>query len=493
MGFFNNYINNNPFLITSNNAFYPLTKFNATNDYYILGLDKTDKVLWVRNYSNGQLLQSSDYQNGFTSFSTNKTWPTTVNGVSKTFNSSVYAFMSRWKDKVVLVGQTTDTASNVKVWYTSPSSGNNTFSWTWSKTLTDTTGQSPIPKTAPDGNDTYLFVGEYGEPSGGASIWRTSDLSTWEKCYTNASVKHIHDVKCDPYRTNWVWASCGDDASPANLLLSKDNGTNWTIVSYNPSFQGVQISFDPNYVYIGGDSSYSYATVMVVDREELAVRIGSKNNTKNYPVPNSKDWTSGYTQSSTSPATDLTSVADLKMRISVDGDRVQNSITLAQSGTGADIASDIQTKIRALGTINGVDYSGVTCSYTGGRYVITSATKGDNSWVRVYPGAQDVTWRLKIGVGVNDQSTNTVDGISDRFTDYAYYGCVDPDTGIYYCVSVEGTLAYQKHGLFYLPKVGESLILLETFKNNYNPGQALYILEGYLYFGQYRRKLLLKA
>lgn len=107
--------------------------------------------------------------------------------------------------------------------------------------------------------------------------------------------------------------------------------------------------------------------------------------------------TKGTSTSGASPAI-TTASATLQFNININGDGPQLlMINDAGTHTGAQIASQIQTAIRALTAINSnnaVAYSSATCTY-GSTYVITSGAAGNNSSV-VVTGAGAAT--LKLGV-----------------------------------------------------------------------------------------------
>lgn len=110
--------------------------------------------------------------------------------------------------------------------------------------------------------------------------------------------------------------------------------------------------------------------------------------------------TAGTSASAASPATTATGLA---VYVNVNGDGAQIIyIDDAGTHTGAQIASKIQTAIRALtprDSRNAVALSSATCAYTT-VYTITSGAKGSNSSVVVtpVPGNAGAT-NLKLGVG----------------------------------------------------------------------------------------------
>ncbi|MCX8207689.1 MAG: hypothetical protein N3G75_07655 [Methanothrix sp.] len=117
--------------------------------------------------------------------------------------------------------------------------------------------------------------------------------------------------------------------------------------------------------------------------------------------------TAGYHTGGSGASTDMTEEVDNKFRISVDGDAAE-TVTCDWTGcdTGAEIAAEMQSKIRALGGKK----SGVTVSFVTDHYVITSPTLGTSSKIRITNAADhDCCDELKIGP---DYGTNT-DGTGD--------------------------------------------------------------------------------
>lgn len=119
--------------------------------------------------------------------------------------------------------------------------------------------------------------------------------------------------------------------------------------------------------------------------------------------------TAGYHTGGSSPSTDITLLTTPNFKIAVDGDPVFHTVTLATTGmdTGAEIAAEMQTKIRALGGI----YAAVAVAYTTA-YTITSGTKGTGSKVRIANGdTNNVADDLKIGTangGTDHDGTGNV-------------------------------------------------------------------------------------
>jgi len=169
------------------------------------------------------------------------------------------------------------------VWRSAPQAGDLPFQWS-PQLLVLTPGSTVIMtdlSASSWGTNDYLFVGEYGDPVGGPSIWRISQRdgdgagTNWLRSYgPNHQDRHVHAVAADPYVRGDVWATIGD-GGPTTLVFSNDYGETWTRVIADYSWQAVQISFDANYVYLAGDQpTFSYG---VLDRATLTPHVAAPN------------------------------------------------------------------------------------------------------------------------------------------------------------------------------------------------------------------------
>jgi hypothetical protein len=116
----------------------------------------------------------------------------------------------------------------------------------------------------------------------------------------------------------------------------------------------------------------------------------------------------GYHISGVSPSTNIDAGSDTDFKIQADEESSASAVTLSVTGknTGALIAAEMQLRIRALGGV----YAAVTVEYIGGRYKISSGTRGPNSKIRITDGtSNNVADNLKIGTA--NGGTNT-DGSS---------------------------------------------------------------------------------
>lgn len=122
----------------------------------------------------------------------------------------------------------------------------------------------------------------------------------------------------------------------------------------------------------------------------------------------------GRHESGLNPSVDISGGSDNKFKIQVDDDvggAQTVTLTLAGLSSGAAIATEMQTKIRALGDV----YAAVTVTYDHApavdHYTITSTRQGTGSKVRITPADDhNVTEELKLGTA--DGGTN-IDGTGD--------------------------------------------------------------------------------
>ncbi len=109
--------------------------------------------------------------------------------------------------------------------------------------------------------------------------------------------------------------------------------------------------------------------------------------------------TAGYETGASGGSTNISGGTANQFQIACDADvdaSTYHNVTLTLTGltTGALIAAQMQTQIRAIGGI----YANVTVAYTNSVYVTTSGTTGSDSKVRIIAGtSNDVSATLKIG------------------------------------------------------------------------------------------------
>lgn len=119
----------------------------------------------------------------------------------------------------------------------------------------------------------------------------------------------------------------------------------------------------------------------------------------------------GTSVSGDSPSTDITGEVDTKIKIAVNGGTAAE-VTLDKTGknTGALIAAELQSKIRALGGAA----AAVTVGYGAGVYTVTSGTKGTGASIVITPAASgSLTEELKLGVaGGGTETAGTGDFVN---------------------------------------------------------------------------------
>lgn len=123
------------------------------------------------------------------------------------------------------------------------------------------------------------------------------------------------------------------------------------------------------------------------------------------------NFAAGYHTGGATMSTDISGGEDNKLKVAVDGDvdsQTYHEITLvlANCTTGAGIATELQTQIRALGGV----YASVTVAFDTDHLVITSVTLGTGSKVRIERSDSfNITEELDLGP---DGGTDT-DGTGD--------------------------------------------------------------------------------
>lgn len=256
-----------------------------------------------------------------------------------------------------------EVADRWKIYRATRSTDNTVLTWTAVHTMTaGATGTIGVNfNRSPFGAATsYLYLGDYGDPTGGPSIYRSIDGTTWTTEYTNASIRHIHAVTEDPYNPGHVWSTVGDGNTTATILKSTDYGDNWSVAIASFAWQGVQISFSPDWVFVAGDNDRG--TLIVIDRATSTPYMATPNFHYHHPVPG---------------------------------------------------------------------------------------------------GAAEA-----------------------RYYRNAFYGIVDPNTGVYYCVANDTSSDGDTTGLFYVPKVGARVELLEDISG---AGGEMFLVANSLIFGKHRR------
>ena len=274
-----------PRMIAGDSSYQASILNHATNSYDFCGYDAVDSTVFIKDTSGGVLRQgtSSDAweAQANATFTGNKTLPTSPNAVLYTGIAKII----RFKNQLYLLAK--DSVTNLYgIYRTDPTPGATAF--TWSAPLKQMTSSAATALyTGLDADASYMYLGEYGDPVGGPTVWRSADGDTWTQIYTEiggsgGSQRHMHAIAADPYNAGHVWMTLGDANAPRETMRSIDYGTTWTLVTASSKYQGVQISFSPSWVYIAGDSQRGIA--MAVRRSDNAIFWASSGSFKNLPV-----------------------------------------------------------------------------------------------------------------------------------------------------------------------------------------------------------------
>jgi hypothetical protein len=231
-----------------------------------------DRVFAINNTN--QLVMSTDRGENY---GTTKGLPANVDG-------SKVARVTRWKNKIWLVGYDTVT-TRVGLYSAAPAPVlNDPFSWSGPLqllTVGSTTAFAMQVGTSEWGvAQDALIVSDYGpDPTGGPSMWRTTDGTTFTQVLGPiAATRHIHAVWADPYRQGHWWMTCGDGTGH-QFYRSTDYGVTWTRLTTGANgvdltaspWQAVQISADADALYFASDSQQY--TVMKMRRSDIDAGI----------------------------------------------------------------------------------------------------------------------------------------------------------------------------------------------------------------------------
>jgi hypothetical protein len=126
------------------------------------------------------------------------------------------------------------------------------------------------------------------------------------------------------------------------------------------------------------------------------------------------NFAAGTSLSGGTPSTDISTGVDKSFMISADGDTAELvTLTLAGLNSGAAIAAEMQTKIRALGGRK----AAITVSYNAGangKYLITSTRLGTGSSIVITEAPlNSVTEELKIGTAAGGTETAGTGDVAD--------------------------------------------------------------------------------
>jgi hypothetical protein len=427
-------------LVTSDT---PLKPGYYTSKPKATGYDPVDQIIFF-NDQNG--LYADTYTSYGQTISTNKDFPLSGSGQS----NPAYQVRKIVRFKGNLYCLTTDqTASAMQVYRAAPAGSGNT-AYSWSLVHTGTTGSKSFYNDL-DCDASYIYAADYGDPLvtavKAASIWRSSDGTTWQKVWTGGStVRHVHAVTPDPYNPGMVYATIGDGVTAiGQMLVSSDYGATWTDSTILGSqSQGVAISFDANYIYIANDASYG--THFLLNRALTKRRHGSHGDFRTASL--------GY-------------LNGLHLR----GRTTSASATFNDFIDQPFSVDDIGCRIAGTNIPNGTTITGYTSADT---VTLSANATATNTGT--------VSYRLS--------------RVEHPYSE-CFQGVVDPATGVYYFVAHAhdlDTLAGITGGrpcLFYVPQTGATPVLLDAAPGdgNYFP-HALFIAGGRLFYGCGSRPLL---
>lgn len=388
----------------------------------VIGIDGTTDAgaIWMKDTTNGILVQSD---NGGTSQGVNKTLPTgvTVSGglsriVRSPINGNVYMLAK-------------DTADSLWKVYSAPYTAQ-TAAFTWSAALLTLTSGAVGFEGSLDasqwGAGDVIMVAEYGDPTGGPKIYRSTNGTSFSTVYgADATMRHIHHVSADPFNAGEIWVTCGDGIAKT-IQRSTDYGVTWGVVIASSQWQGVQLSFTETDVWVAGDSRRG--TVHAIDRATLTPRWAASNYHHDIVPP----------------------------------------VVLVQARSITATATASSTTITTAGLITAADQ---------GRYVQSIRLLPETYIASVSP-PNDAT--LSQAAHTSGSAATTVSG--DLYYANAYYGAVDPATGIYYCVSNDTSNVGQKQGMFWLSRLGGRIEILDP------GGDSSISMNGFVFI--YRGKVL---
>ncbi|WP_175317706.1 hypothetical protein [Pseudarthrobacter sp. C4D7] len=278
--------------------------------------------------------------------------------------------------------------------------------FTWSTSLLNGSTGSNIISTALAADANYIYWAEYGDPATGPSVWRSPDGTTWTKVLgpDTFAARHVHGIFPDPYNPGHVWLSCGDAGSAGYHYRSTNYGATWTIIpgdlGTNQAWQAVQVSFDADWIYFGPDTTSNFSAFKA-DRATLTPRWTGKQSHRYLPVP-----------------------AGLPSRRITDLTTTSGSATIT-SATAAFTSADVGSRIRTTGQ-NTIPIDACIAS-------VTNATTA-------------AVYSSKAATVTGSTTTAILGG--GAWGAMAYYGAVDPATGIYYFVSINGVAGGNVDGLF---------------------------------------------
>lgn len=248
----------------------------------LVGMDGNGR-LWARDATNGNLSQSDDW---------GANWSNLRGIPSGTAHASLVKVVP-FAGYIWAVLQES-ASGDYKVYRAADVVRTTALSWS-SALFTMPAGTHINVRSALNAGTDYLYLGTYtGAGTDDSRIYRLSTAdaegagTNWQVCYgPTTGVHHVHAVAEDPYNAGHIYATLGDNSSPACVVRSTDGGDTWAeIIDGSPDnpWQSVQISFSPNWVWMAADRHGLDITVF--DRDDLTPYSAATNHHWNIAVPN---------------------------------------------------------------------------------------------------------------------------------------------------------------------------------------------------------------
>lgn len=407
----------------------------TAGSYNVIGIDTTLDMPYCRDDGNGvlRLCTTVDSSNRPTAWSTGKGFPTDT-----TWSSAVK--IVTFKGKLYMLSKQ-DSTGLIGIWSATPTTGNTALTWDATPLVTGVTGTTARASDL-NTDGTYLYWAEYGDPTGGPSIRRSSDGTTWNVTKTFTGFRHIHAVKADPFNPGNVWLFAGDGVTSPNWY-STDHGATWTAC---PSVNGTGIQltdmgFTATDVWAADDTAYVSAATIDKTTKQWAGAAASFHGLTPHPAP--KTSSTFYDGATTSGSATFTSAtAGFK------------------TSTTPFAPTDVGCAIRGAG----IQAATTISAYTNSTTVTLSKTA------------------TATATGV----TFTIDRRPQTFAPAIFYGDADSTNGVFYMTTEQSTV-FPDGALFGVMGKGATPALLDYG----NIGNApVYLWRDRVFYGPYNRQAI---
>lgn len=372
-----------------------------------------------------------------------------------------------------------------------------------------------------------LFLMTYGDPKttgiNDVGIWRSTDGTTWTRTYTDSTIRHIHHVAPDPYVNNHVWMTCGDGINKS-IQRSTDGGVTWSVVIGSANWQGVQLSFSPDAIWIARDSLRPGP--VIIDRATLTPKVAATNYHHHTPPPGSAG--AGFrkiTDLVTTAGSTVVASATAKFARSDVGRYVQSeglvpprSFIVATSQqvkiNGAPTGGTFTLKIGSLTTAalaynasaatvqtelrSAFGNASISVSLAGSTYTVTfPSAMGDVDQMTAtssLTGGSTPTVTTLTAVTLNATAINSGSGSlgtpayvsADAYYANAFFGAIDPARGVWYQVACDSSAAGNVYGMFYMGHRGGRLEILDPGGIGYPLQRAVEVFGSYVWCHLFR-------